>query len=48
MSGVQREGKFFAGAGSAAPQTDGSYQIVARSEVEARVLLAVAYPMGAS
>jgi hypothetical protein len=47
MSGMQREGKYFAGAGSAVPQTDGTYQIVARSEAVPGVLQAVAYPMGA-
>ncbi len=47
MSGVKRAGKCFAGAGSAAPQPDGSYQIVARSEAVSRAIQAVAYPMGA-
>jgi hypothetical protein len=46
MGGVQREGKYFAAAGSAVPQADGTYQIVARSEVVPRVIQAVAYPMG--
>ncbi len=47
MSGVQRQGKFFAGAGSAAPQEDGTYQIVARTTDAAvpRILQAIAYPM---
>ena len=48
-SGLQREGKYFAGAGSAIPETDGTYQIVARTTDAAipRMLQAVAYPMGA-
>jgi hypothetical protein len=44
--GVLRDGKYYAGAGSAVPQTDGTYQILARSEAVPRVLQAVAYPMG--
>ena len=47
MSGVQREGKYFAGAGSAVPQPDGAYQIIARSEAAPEVFQAVAYPISA-
>ncbi len=46
VAGIQREGKYFAGAGSAVPQTDGTFQIVARAEGVPGVLQAVAYPMG--
>ena len=46
MGGVLREGKYLAAAGSAVPQTDGTYQITARAEGIPRVLQAVAYPMG--
>ena len=44
--GALRDGKYYAAAGSAAPQTDGTYQIMARSEAVPRALQAVAYPMG--
>ena len=47
MSGLQREGKYYAGAGSAVPQADGAYQIIARSEIVPQVFQAVAYPMSA-
>ena len=46
MGGVQREGKYFAGAGAALPQSDGTFQIVARTEEVPRVLQAIAYPLG--
>ena len=46
MGGVQREGKYFAAAGAAIPQTDGTFQVVARSEVVPRILQAIAYPLG--